>query len=117
MKTPFTYHVARVVRWVDADTVDIDIDLGFGVFRRSRFRLAGINAFEKYEARGKRAHSALLDLCPEGSQITVSTFRRDWRDDKTGKYGRYLADVTVKATGVIVNNWLLQEGHAIESPW
>ena len=34
-------------RWVDGDTVDVDIDLGFGVWLKDqRVRLYGINAPE-----------------------------------------------------------------------
>ena len=38
---------ATIVRWVDGDTVDLDIDLGFGiVYANQRVRLFGIDAFE-----------------------------------------------------------------------
>lgn len=38
---------ATVRRWVDGDTVDVDIDLGFGlVYSNQRLRLYGIDAYE-----------------------------------------------------------------------
>ena len=34
-------------RWVDGDTVDVDIDLGFDVvLKKQRVRLSGIDAWE-----------------------------------------------------------------------
>ena len=41
----YTY-AARLVRVVDGDTVDLDIDLGFHITVRERFRLAGIDTPE-----------------------------------------------------------------------
>ena len=42
----YEYNVV-IQRWVDGDTVDVDIDLGFGVWLNDqRVRLAGINAPE-----------------------------------------------------------------------
>ena len=38
---------ATIRRWVDGDTVDVDIDLGFGIiFHNQRIRLYGIDAYE-----------------------------------------------------------------------
>ena len=36
-------YVAKVVRVVDGDTLDVDIDLGFDLTLRERVRLYGIN--------------------------------------------------------------------------
>lgn len=38
---------ATIRRWVDGDTVDVDIDLGFGlIYANQRLRLYGIDAYE-----------------------------------------------------------------------
>ena len=38
---------ATIRRWVDGDTVDVDIDLGFGlIYSNQRLRLYGIDAYE-----------------------------------------------------------------------
>jgi len=34
---------AELIRVVDGDTVDLNVDLGFGIWRRDRFRLYGPN--------------------------------------------------------------------------
>ena len=46
---------ARVVRVVDADTLDVIIDLGFNVLTNQRVRLLGINAAEKNTEMGKKS--------------------------------------------------------------
>ena len=43
----YEYRVKSVERIVDGDTVDIIIDLGFGLFTKERCRLEGIDTPEK----------------------------------------------------------------------
>ena len=42
----YEYAVKNVVKVVDGDTVDIEIDLGFSLTKKERVRLAGIDAPE-----------------------------------------------------------------------
>ena len=105
----------RVVNVVDGDTVDLELDLGFGILRRDRFRLLGINAPERRGAdklRGEQATErlrALLASAADGT-VHVMTVR-----DKKEKYGRYLARIIVQDTmGIVqdVADTLLAEGLA-----
>lgn len=102
---------------VDGDTVDLTVDLGFGVFRKDRFRLNGLNAPElhstdtKERESGKKSKTRLEQLAL-GKTITVRTFQ-----DKQEKYGRYLAELwdmssTDKTQWVNFNKILLDEGFA-----
>lgn len=87
------YLYAGIVdRWVDGDTVDVNVDLGFGVWKASqRFRVFGINT---PEIRGPEREAGLISagrveaLAPGGSTVIVNSF-----SDKKGKYGRWLGDV------------------------
>ncbi len=45
---------ARLVRVVDGDTLDLTLDLGFGIIRTDRFRLFGLNAPELSTGEGIR---------------------------------------------------------------
>lgn len=100
---------ATVVRVVDGDTVDVDIDLGLRVWKRKeRLRLAGLNAPEMSTPEGVDAKVYLLTLIPAGTLVVVRT-----TVDRTEKYGRYLADVLVG--GQSVNQMLLLSEHAL--PW
>ena len=51
-KDLYTYR-AKLIRVIDGDTDDLQVDLGFNIFVRERFRLAGINAYEISTEKGK----------------------------------------------------------------
>jgi len=102
-----TYH-ARVERVVDGDTLDLVVASGFRHVLRDRFRLQGIDAWETRgdeRERGLAAKAALVELI-EGKRIVIDT-----HGDRRGKYGRWIATVWIGQTNV--NNWLVEQGHAV----
>ena len=83
---------AIVTKIYDGDTITIDIDLGFGIWKKKQsIRLSGIDA---PEIRGKEREDGLIvrdtlrKWIPLGSEVLIVTEK-----DRTGKYGRYLAEV------------------------
>jgi micrococcal nuclease len=94
---------ATVNRWIDGDTVDLTIDLGFRITHRGHFRLLGVNTPE----RGQEGWGAAKLFCetaaPAGSTVRVVTHKSDPAD----KYGRWLADVL--AGGMFLNAELVRE--------
>lgn len=102
----------KVVRVVDGDTIDIEVDLGFSVKIKERFRLAYINAPEyrtrnkKEKARGVASKEYLEKLILQ-KVVDVYTIK-----DTKGKYGRYLAEVYIGDKVKSVNDRLVEEGHA-----
>ena len=106
-------------RVVDGDTVDVDIDLGFGVWLRDeRVRLTGIDAPEirtrdlEEKAAGFASKEFVESILPEGSkQVLIS---RDFK----GKFGRILG--TFKAYDHKRGAWsdlseiMLEHGYAVE---
>ena len=91
----YEYRV-EVLRVVDGDTVDVDIDLGFGVtLTNQRVRLAGIDAPETRtrdlaeKAEGLKTKAFVEDILPVG---TLQTMVVSNYDDSRGKYGRIIAD-------------------------
>ena len=102
---------ATVRRWVDGDTVDVDIDLGFGlIFHNQRLRLYGIDAYESRtrdldeKEKGLAATAFVNEMAPVGSKITIVTY-------KEGKYGRILAEVFLDDY-TNLNRLLTEKGHA-----
>jgi micrococcal nuclease len=105
---------AKVVRVIDGDTIDFDIDLGFSTWQHTeRVRLYGIDAPEVKKYRGVTDEEKALGLAlkarleilmPVDSYVTLRTVR-----DTKGKFGRYLGIVTL-ANGVNLNDWLVAEG-------
>ena len=85
MQPNYTYH-ATVVRVVDADTIDVNLDYGDYLRQIRRLRVAGVDAPERYTELGKVAALYVSSLLPVGAEIVVTTSKPD-------KYGRQLATV------------------------
>jgi micrococcal nuclease len=106
------YHYkAKLVRVIDGDTIDVDIDLGFDVWlKRQRIRLAGIDAPESRtrnkaeKVLGLAAKARLTELCSEEMQLESLG---------TGKYGRILG-IPKTSDGTSMCQILIDEGHAVE---
>jgi micrococcal nuclease len=106
---------ARVINVVDGDTVDMAVDLGFGISKVLRLRVFGINAPERRGAerlRGELATDLLRDLLAQAQDgiVLVLTIK-----DKQEKYGRYLARIlvpTAEGDVVDVGARLIAEGLA-----
>ena len=84
-------------RVVDGDTVDVDIDLGFGIWiHNERVRLYGIDTPEsrtrdlEEKKAGLFAKDVVLHYLPEGSKQILRTHK-----DKVGKYGRVLGEFVI----------------------
>jgi micrococcal nuclease len=109
----YTYR-ARVVRVVDGDTFDLSIDLGFGVRKTERIRLARVDT---PEMRGEERKAGL-----EAREFVDKMFSHiEWvvvRTDKgrRGKYGRYVAEILIPSDEGEVNlgDLLLEKGLAEE---
>ena len=86
---------AKIIKVIDGDTVDVDIDLGFGiVFAKQRVRLYGIDTPESRTKEekfyGNLSSDFLKEHCPKGSYITLKTHL-----DVKGKYGRILGEIFI----------------------
>lgn len=97
---------ATLVRIVDADTIEVDVQLGFYMTLRTKIRLLGIDAPERFTDEGKAATAWLANYIPLGHEILLDVFKGP------EKYGRWLAYVTYN--GVNVNEALVKSGHAVE---
>ena len=102
---------ATIKRWVDGDTVDVDIDLGFGlIYSNQRLRLYGIDAYEQRtrdldeKEKGLAATAFVNEVAPVGSKVTIVTY-------KEGKYGRILAEIFLDDY-TNLNKLLTEKGHA-----
>jgi micrococcal nuclease len=89
MKTRFEYE-ATVYNVYDGDTFKAIVDLGFSTIVKHTFRLYGVDTPEMRgpeKVEGKKVRDYVRGLILN-KDITIITHR-----DKTGKYGRYLAEV------------------------
>ena len=108
----------KIVRVVDGDTVDVDIDLGFGVWmHKERIRLHGIDTPEsrtrdlEEKKYGLLAKEQVKFFLPEGTMQTLVTVK-----DKAGKFGRILGKFKIfdskNDCETTINDWMIQEHHA-----
>lgn len=103
---------ATIVRIIDGDTVEAEIDLGFDVHVRQTLRLAGINAPEpkgRTREQGDDATIHLANLIEDGGRITVHT-----EQDKRGSFGRYLATLWGERGVTSINQQMVDDGHAVK---
>ena len=113
---------ATIIKIVDGDTVDVDIDLGFNVvLRDERVRIAGIDTPEsrtrdleekKFGLAAKaRVKQLLGKTCVLKTQINKSG------EDMKGKFGRILGDFNVYDSDTdswkLLTSILISEGHAV----
>ena len=113
----------KIVRVIDGDTVDVDIDLGFGMWiHKERVRVMGIDTPESRtrdlveNAFGLAAKERLKELLPEGSPRVLKTEVDKKGGDAKGKFGRILGDFFVEMNNSgpkRVTDILIKEGHAV----
>ena len=113
---------ATIIKIIDGDTVDVDIDLGFNVvLRDERVRIAGIDTPESRTrdleekkfglAAKERVKQLLGKTCVLKTQINKSG------EDMKGKFGRILGDFNVYDSDTdswkLLTSILISEGHAV----
>lgn len=113
---------AKVVKVVDGDTVDVDIELGFGVvLADERVRIMGIDTPEsrtrdKVEDLFGEAAKARVKELLSGDVILKTEVSKSGEDMK-GKFGRILGDFMVEryenGKEERLTDILIEEGHAV----
>lgn len=115
---------ASLLKVVDGDTFDVTVDLGFRIHREIRLRLEGIDTHETY---GVSKDSEEYQKGLQEKQFVEQWFddsepdEVEWpfliRTEKTGKFGRYIAEVERKIDGTILNDDIIAEfGDEIRYP-
>ena len=110
----YTYS-AKLIRVINGDTLDLEIDLGFDLSITQRLKLHGVNAPDsrstdiEVKQKGIDAKQRLIDLLTKEFKVTTIL-------NKRGKYGRilgfiYVTDTTGKE--INVGELMVKEGHAI----
>jgi micrococcal nuclease len=112
---------ATVIKVIDGDTVDVDIDLGFGiVMKDERVRIMGIDTPEsrtrdKVEDLFGEAAKARVKELLDGDVILKTQINKNGEDMK-GKFGRILGDFMVEryeGQQEMLTDILIEEGHAV----
>jgi len=110
----YEYRVKKVIKVVDGDTIDVDIDLGFNISYYQRVRLAGIDTPEsrttdkKEKVLGLEAKDRLKKAIDAATNVVIKTEK----PDSSEKYGRILGWVYLDNNKVSINQTLIDEGYA-----
>jgi len=107
----------NILKLVDGDTVDVDIDLGFGIWlRKERVRIMGIDTPESRTSDkvekvfGLAAKNRLSSLL--GAEAILQTQVSKKGEDMKGKFGRVLGNF-ISLNGEKCAAVLIREGHAV----
>lgn len=113
----YEYKVKEVVRVVDGDTVDVILDLGFGLTMSQRCRIAGIDTPEKRtrDLEEKKYGLAATKYAEEWFEANKGRLVvRTKIDGSTGKFGRLLAYFFNNETEVCYNEQIVADKLAWE---
>ena len=104
---------AKVVRIIDGDTIDVDVQLGFDVvLSKQRVRLYGIDTPEsrtrnkEEKIRGLLSKERLKDTWFKGSIVRLKSRER-------GKFGRILGILYTDNNSISVNQQMCDDGFAV----
>ena len=107
----YTYKIKEITKVVDGDTLDAIIDLGFGITKKERIRIAAIDAPETrtrnlYEKKlGFEAKAWLKKHVEYCDNVIIKT-------EKEGKYGRILGWLYTDEFSISLNEVMVEKGYA-----
>jgi len=113
-RDPYIYRIKNILRVVDGDTIDADIDLGFSISLEKRIRLAGIDTPEsrttdlKEKKLGLEVKEWLKHKLEGATDILIKT----QLPDSTEKYGRILGNLYINNEALSLNQQMIDEGYA-----
>ena len=118
-KSCYNFRVTEIVKVLDGDTIDVEIDLGFDLYKRERVRVAGVDTPEK-RTRDLEEKELGIDatnwlkkkledtIAGDGDELTIRTELKGG----VGKYGRLLGWSYINDEEGSLNEQMITEGYA-----
>jgi micrococcal nuclease len=113
-KDPYIYRIKKILRVIDGDTIDADIDLGFDIALEKRIRLAGVDTPESRTSDanekkyGLEAKEWLKHKVENAGHILIKTEL----PDSTEKYGRIIGHLFINDQANSLNEQMIDAGMA-----
>jgi micrococcal nuclease len=113
-KDPYIYRIKQILKVVDGDTIDADIDLGFDISLTKRIRLAGVDTPESRTADtnekkyGLESKEWLKHKVENAKNILIKTEL----PDSTEKYGRIIGHLFINDQANSLNEQMIDAGMA-----
>ena len=99
----------------DADTITVNIDLGFGIWTfKQKVRLYGIDA---PEMRGPERADGIESRDWLREKILDKKIVLKTKKDKTGKFGRWIGDVYLPGEEISLNEQMVSNGLAVAASY
>jgi micrococcal nuclease len=113
-RDPYVYRVKQVLKVVDGDTIDADIDLGFDISLTKRVRLAGIDTPESRttDKREKALGLEVKDWLKNRLEFAKDIVIKTQLPDSTEKYGRILGKLFINGEEKSLNEQMIDGGYA-----
>ena len=114
LKDPYIYRIKQIIRVIDGDTIDADIDLGFDISLSKRIRLAAVDTPESRTADanekkyGLQSKEWLKHKVENAKNILIKTEL----PDSTEKYGRIIGHLFINDQENSLNDQMIVEGYA-----
>lgn len=117
IKRPTYLYEAEVIRWVDGDTVELVVDVGFYMdFGREdnpiTFRLYGMDTPEEGKENYDVATEFAQAMAPVGSTVIVKSVKNE-KGELSDDFGRYIGIIYVEGQKKSVNESLVDAGLAV----
>ena len=117
-KSCYNFRVIRIDKVLDGDTIDVTIDLGFDLYKKERFRVAGVDTPEKRtkDLEEKELGNDAANWLKEKLEGAI-----DGDDDLViltelaggvAKYGRFLGWIYIGDSDLSLNEQMIDEGYA-----
>jgi len=126
----FVYPIKKLLRILDGDTIDAQIDLGYSTFVEKRIRFMGIDTPEKrtknlvekkhgYAATNFLTEQLGYKKCPTCKQGVDGEQKVKIISHGLGKYGRVLGELFIESeetedTDININEQMIQLGYAYQ---
>ena len=100
MRLGYQYYCyfGKLIRVVDGDTIDLEVDLGFNVHIKERFRLIDVDCPEtrgEFSEYGEICKQRVIKAFEEHSEtVRITSYR-----NKPDSFGRWIAAIDFKAKG------------------
>lgn len=107
----YQYKIKEIIKIVDGDTIDVNIDLGFDVTVKQRVRLDGIDTPESITSNllekqmGLESKKYLENWLSDKKDLIINTSKDD-------KYGRILARISDNTSSTCINDEMIKLGYA-----
>jgi len=113
-KDPYIYRIKQIIKVIDGDTIDADIDLGFDISLSKRIRLAAVDTPESRTSDanekkyGLESKEWLKHKVENAQHILIKTEL----PDSTEKYGRIIGHLFINDEPTSLNEQMVNSGHA-----